>query len=156
MFRRCFVGLVGIALGSTFVFGQSADRQVTDTILGLERGALDRWSRGDPEGYLELYARDVTYFDPWRDARIDGADAMRRALEPIKGLIKIDRYEIIAPHVDRRGDVAILTYNLVTHGPGPDGGAIEKLWNSTAVYARIDGRWKILHSHWSYTKPDVK
>jgi len=73
-----------------------------------------------------------------------------------KGLIKTDRYEMIAPRVDRRGEVAILTYNLVTHGRAPDGGAAVNRWNSTAVYVRIDGRWKILHSHWPYTKPDVK
>jgi len=73
-----------------------------------------------------------------------------------KGLIKTDRYEMIAPRVDRRGEVAILTYNLVTHGRAPDGRAAENRWNSTAVYVRIDGRWKILHSHWPYTKPDVK
>jgi hypothetical protein len=30
----------------------------------MERAALDRWGKGDPEGYLELMARDVTYFDP--------------------------------------------------------------------------------------------
>ena len=38
-----------------------------DTIIALERGALDRWGRGDPQGYLDLYARDVTYFDPMRE-----------------------------------------------------------------------------------------
>src|SRR4029079_16718608 len=65
-----------------------------DTIIALERGALDRWGRGDPQGYLELYARDVAYFDPLREKRIDGFDAMKQALEPIKGLVKIDHYEM--------------------------------------------------------------
>jgi ketosteroid isomerase-like protein len=29
-------------------------------------------------------------------------------------------------------------------------------WNATEVYSRIDGRWRIVHSHWSYVKPDLK
>ena len=127
-----------------------------DTIIALERGALDRWGRGDPQGYLDLYARDVTYFDPMREKRIDGFDAMKQALEPIKGLVKIDRYEMIAPQVYRTGDAAILTYNLVSYGRTPGGEAVVVRWNSTAVYAQTDRQWKIVHSHWSYTKPELK
>src|SRR4029453_12416431 len=54
-----------------------------DTIIALERGALDRWGRGDPQGYLDLYARDVTYFDPMSAKRTDGFDAMRWRPRPI-------------------------------------------------------------------------
>ena len=127
-----------------------------DTIIALERGALDRWGRGDPLGYLDLYAREVTYFDPMREKRIDGFEAMQQALEPIKGLVKIDRYEMIDPQVYRAGDAAILTYNLVSYGRSPAGDALAVRWNSTAVYAQIDRQWKIVHSHWSYTKPELK
>lgn len=156
MRRQFSVILLLIALGGAFASGRDGDQKESDTIIALERGALDRWGHGDPGGYLELYARNVTYFDPGRDARINGADAMRQALEPIRGLIKIDRYEMIAPRVDRKGDMAVLSYNLVTDGRGPDGGLVVRRWNSTAVYVRNDGRWKILHSHWSFTKPDVR
>src|SRR5512147_2730445 len=39
-------------------------RTDSDQILALERRALDRWGKGDPGGFLELYAADITYFDP--------------------------------------------------------------------------------------------
>src|SRR5262249_42669424 len=29
-------------------------------------------------------------------------------------------------------------------------------WNSTDVYSRIDGQWKIIHGHWSLIKPEIK
>jgi ketosteroid isomerase-like protein len=151
--RRFLPMLVLIAIGSATTFGHAAHFRQTDTIISLERGALDRWGRGDPEGYLELYARDVTYFDPMREKRVDGIDAMRKMLEPIKGLVKVDRYEMLAPQVQRVGDAAILSYNLVSHGRRPDGTPTVTRWNSTAVYAQVDRRWKILHSHWSFTKP---
>jgi len=91
-----------------------------------------------------------------REKRIDGFDAMQQALEPIKGLVKVDRYEMIDPQVYRAGDAAILTYNLVSYGRSPGGVAMAVRWNSTAVYAQIDGQWKIVHSHWSFTKPELK
>jgi hypothetical protein len=53
-------------------------RTSADQILMLERSALDRWGKGDPGGFLELYAADITYFDPLSAARIDGHQAMER------------------------------------------------------------------------------
>jgi hypothetical protein len=37
-----------------------------NTILGLERAALDRWGNGDPDGFLELVSTDVSYIDPFQ------------------------------------------------------------------------------------------
>lgn len=127
-----------------------------ETIIALERAALDRWGKGEPQGYLELYARDITYFDPQRQKRVDGLNAMKEILLPLTGKIKVDRYEMIAPRVQQSGDVAVLSYNLASYGKRPDGAAVVARWNSTAVYRRIDGNWRIIHSHWSFTKPDLK
>jgi len=33
------------------------------TILALERAALERWCKGDPFGLSDIAADDVTYFD---------------------------------------------------------------------------------------------
>lgn len=43
--------------------------QLVSTIIDLERGALDRWGRGDPSGFLEISAPDVVYFDPFLKER---------------------------------------------------------------------------------------
>jgi hypothetical protein len=51
-------------------------RTSADQILTLERGALDRWGKGDPGGFLASYAADITYFDPVAATRIDGHQAM--------------------------------------------------------------------------------
>lgn len=127
-----------------------------ETIVALERAALDRWGKGDPRGYLETYAEDVTYFDPTREARVDGLNAMKELLAPLTGKIKVDHYEMVRPKVQRLGDVAVPSYNLVSYGKRPDGASVVVRWNSTAVYARTRGRFKILHSHWSFTKPELR
>jgi hypothetical protein len=63
----------------------SVDR-LSEEIIAIERSALDRWITGDPQGYLDLFAPEVTYFDPTRERRVDGLEAMKTALGPVKNL----------------------------------------------------------------------
>lgn len=135
----------------------ATDDYSPEHIIALERGALDRWGKGDPDGFLELMAEDESYFDPMIEKRIDGREALRQYLAPFAGKIRIERVELIDPHVRRHGDLAVLTFNLADYGAQFDGGpkAISR-WNSTEVYQRIGGKWKIVHSHWSFTKPELK
>jgi len=135
---------------------RSTPQSVADTVISLERAALDRWGRGDPQGYVETYAPEITYFDPYRARRIDGIDSMQAILKPITGMVKIERYEMLNPKVQRSGDIAVLSFNLISHTRNPDGSPREVRWNSTEVYRRAAGRWKIVHSHWSFTQPALK
>ena len=122
----------------------NTDVGMTDRILNLERGALDRWGKGDPGGFLDVYASDISYFDPVTPARI---------YRPWEGKIHIDRYEILNPQVVVDGNMALLTYNLVNYARDSRGTeTVGSSWNSTAVYQRRGGVWKSIHSHWSYTR----
>ena len=121
-------------------------------IIAMERAALDRWGKGDPGGYLEITASDASYFDPIQDKRIDGLDALRAMLAPFVGKIKVDRYDMIDPRVQEYGDAALLTFNLISYR---DEVPISS-WNSSEMYARVGGHWRIVHSHWSYIKPELK
>jgi uncharacterized protein (TIGR02246 family) len=130
---------------------------IAAAVIALERSALDRWGQGDPGGYLELYAPEVTYFDPVQPARVDGRDAMTALYAPFAGTIRVDRYDMIAPAVQRHGEVAVLTFNLVSYQTGPDGReAAVARWNATAVYRRLDGAWRSIHVHWSFIQPELK
>ena len=125
----------------------------TDEIIALERQALDRWGQGDPAGFLELYAEGTSYFDPSTDARIDGHQTMVDYYRPWTGAIHIARYEMLNPQVVVGGDMALLTYNLVNYDR--DENRIESVgsrWNSTTVFKRVDGVWRSIHSHWSFTR----
>jgi ketosteroid isomerase-like protein len=136
--------------------GASADA-LLDELVAQERAAMDRWIQLDPQGYLDLYAPGITYFDPTTDKRVEDREALQARLAPMKNA-KVPftnrRYEIIAPRVQRQGDVALLTFNLVNYGTLPDRPeSVVARWNSTEVYARVGGKWRIIHSHWSFTKP---
>jgi ketosteroid isomerase-like protein len=140
--------------------GAPVDESLLADLIALERAALDRWITVDPQGYLDLYASEMTYFDPFTERRIDGFAAMERYVAPMRGVkspVKDPRYEIVGPTVQRDGNVALLTFNLVNYGKigdRPEG--VLARWNSTEVYRRTNGRWKIIHSHWSFTKPEIK
>jgi uncharacterized protein (TIGR02246 family) len=138
----------------------SGAKPLLEEIVALERAALDRWIRLDPQGYIDLFASDFTYFDPTTDARVDGLEAVKARLAPIREMklpFTNPRYEMLNPKVQRHGDVALLTFNLVNYGTLPDKPeAVLTRWNSTEVYVQVDGRWRIAHSHWSYVKPELK
>ena len=122
--------------------------EVSLQIINMERAALDRWGRGDPDGFLEISAPDVAYFDPFLPGRIDGLSALRKYYAELRGQIFIDSNEIVDPEVKVQGEIAILTYCFVSRGGGD-----EMRWNTTEVYRRgIDG-WRIVHTHWSFTQP---
>jgi len=120
---------------------------VPELILSLERAALDRWGKGDPDGYLEICEDDVSYFDPFTEQRLDGIDSLRRWYDAVRGKVHIDRDEIVNPRVQLAGGAAILTLQFVSHGSE---GAMH--WNCTEVYQRRGEQWKIVHTHWSFTK----
>jgi ketosteroid isomerase-like protein len=128
-------------------------RTSADQILMLERDALNRWGKGDPGGFLELYGDDITYFDPVTATRIDGHQAMVDYYRPWAGKIQIPRYEMLNPQVVVDGAMALLTYNLVNYVLDSQGvESVGSCWNSTTVYQRRSGAWKVIHSHWSFTR----
>jgi ketosteroid isomerase-like protein len=122
---------------------------ITETIIALETTALEAWHKGDPSPYLDLYSKDFTYFDPAHERRLDGWDRIKEFYESFRGKIKMDKFEMINPVVQQTDSMAVLTYNL--HSASG-----ETLWkeNCTEVYRlEENGEWKIIHSHWSLTKP---
>jgi ketosteroid isomerase-like protein len=149
---------VVLAIGSAMFWAARATAQQTDAdVIATERAALERYGKGDPDGFLSTYAPDVTYFDPTTERRVDGLPAMTALLAPMRGKLRIDRFEMLNPKVQRHGEIAVLSYNIVNYQKQADGPErVARRWNSTAVFRRLDGRWRTIHSHWSYTMPDVK
>jgi ketosteroid isomerase-like protein len=117
-------------------------------ILALEGAALDRWAKGDPDGFLEASHPDVVYFDPVLEKRLDGLEELRALYGQFRGKIQVDEYRIIDPQVRVSDNMAVLTFNFVSHT-----GAAEHRWNTTEVFQREGGRWRIVHTHWSFTQP---
>ncbi len=153
--------LLTFACGVTALFGAACAAAADDfepaRIIALERASLERWGKGDPTGYFETFAPEITYFDPTTESRIDGRDALVRMITPFTGKIQVNRFDMQKPLGQRRGDTAVLTFNLLSYRTQPDGkDRVVARWNSTEIYSRIASDWKLTHSHWSYIKPDLK
>ena len=131
-----------------------------EEVIALERSALDRWIQGDPDGYLGPYSHGATYFDPFREKRVDGLDELNAMLGPMKGVrlpFSKPRYDMMNPRVEVEGDIAVLSFNLVNYGMLQDSAEEMVLarWNATQVYQHVNGAWRIIHTHWSFTQPQL-
>jgi len=115
-----------------------------ETIIAMARAAMDRWGRGDPDGFLEICDPDVTYFDPFQQKRLDGLEALKNLYDSLRGKVRIDRYEFVNPKVQLDGDMAVLTFNFDSWT-----GSDRYYWHTTEVYRRTNQGWRIIHTHWS-------
>lgn len=120
---------------------------IAEKIISMEKAALDRWGKGDPDGFLEICAPDVVYFDPYLELRVDGKNALTAYYETIRGKVHFDRFELLNPHVHLSTKFALLTFNYISYT-----GDQASRWNCTEAYRlEKNGSWRIIQSHWSYT-----
>jgi ketosteroid isomerase-like protein len=121
------------------------------TILSLEKAAMDRWRNGDPMGFVEISAEDISYVDPGLTKPILGLVEFKAYMKQLEGKIHFQKSEFIDPKMVMVGDAALLSYNYRSSQLTPEGGmASQTPWNSTEVYFKREGEWKIVHTHWSY------
>lgn len=122
-------------------------------ILLLETAAMEHWRKGDPSGFLELSAPEVTYFDTGTSARLDGYNALKKEYDRRTGKIHYDVMEFIQPRIQLFDDSAVLFYQYFSTTLNPDGTIQSRTpWNCTEVYAKTVDGWKIVHTHWSFIK----
>lgn len=120
------------------------------TILALERAALDRWGNGDPDGFLELSAPDVSYIDPFQPKPLSNRAELKALYDQFRGMIKIESSEMVNACVQQVGDVAVLSFQFFSQGSE---GSTK--WNATEVYRKLPDGWRIIHTHWSFVQPKL-
>jgi hypothetical protein len=135
------------AVTSNPVLTINAEPHLHDVVT-LEVWALNRWLSGDPSGFLEICAEEVVYFDPFTERRLNGLAELTPYYEAIRGKIHAERFELLNPKVQVVGDAAVLTFNFVSYG----GNENAMRWNCTEVYRRDNDQWRIIQTHWSFTK----
>jgi hypothetical protein len=120
-----------------------------EMIIAKEKMALDRWAKGDPYGFIELAAEEVTYFAEGTDTLVRGFKAFEMVNAAVKGKVNIPRFEMRDPKVQLHGDVGILTYVLYNYSVQD---SITSRWRSTEIYLLMNNDWKLIHSHWTIFK----
>ncbi len=141
--------LLCMSMASAAVAETKSNSDAAKEILALEKAAMERWCKGDVEEYLRISSDEVTYFDPFTTKRLNGLPELSSYYRSFAGQFHFDRFEFVDPKIQLSGNVAVLTYNLVTYV-----GSKEDRWNATMVYQKAGGKWKIIHTHMSRTQPE--
>ena len=119
---------------------------IKDTIIGLEKKALELWNNGNPDGFIELSSDDIVYIDPAFENKLESKKALENYYNSVRGKIKIDSYKMINPVVQSSSEMAILTYNYEVHRDG----LVFKMKCTEVYQAYSSDQWKIIHTHWSF------
>ena len=129
------------------------NKNADEEIIALERSALEKWSQSNTRGYVDISADDVTWFDftPGKQLRIDGIEEFRNFVEPMGKEIPPHKYALANPKVQLYGNTAILTYHW--NASTPDGQPIPS-WKATSVYNWKDGKWSMVHCHYSIVQAE--
>jgi ketosteroid isomerase-like protein len=129
--------------------------KIIETILDLERAANERWNQGDCTEYFEIYSEELTYFDPATEKLLVGRQAVESHIRKLYRNPHIIRSEYLNPEVSLSDDgkLAVLGYNLRNFvADEADGEKLLTSWNSTEIYHLTEGKWRIVHSHWSFAQ----
>jgi ketosteroid isomerase-like protein len=98
----------------------------------------------------------MTHFDPATEKLLVGHKAVEDHIRKLYKNPHIVRSEYLNPQVTASddGDLAVLSYNLCNFVADEGGGEkLQASWNTTEVYRLIGGKWRIVHSHWSFAQP---
>ncbi len=129
---------------------KTAPQDAASIIIAMERAALDRSSKGDPDAFLEISDPDVTYFDPFLEKPIYSLKELTAYYHKNLTGQGVDSDEFLNPKVQLSGDTAVLTFNYNSKAKGQ-----VTRWHTTEVYRRTPAGWRIIHTHWSLLQPQV-
>lgn len=61
------------------------ESEIKASIIALEKQALELWSNGNPDGFIELSSDDVVYIDPAFENKLVGKKALEDYYNTIRG-----------------------------------------------------------------------
>jgi hypothetical protein len=115
--------------------------------------ANDRWSNGDPTGFVDVVAPDATYMDDIQAFYpIAGKEAFAKYAEALKGNIPVHEKELTDFMFQFYDDIVIITYRY----NGIIDGVPANPWKVTSVYRYNEGNWLSVHENWSMVKMPEK
>jgi len=141
-------------VGALLLSGQAFagdDPKVAAEIMGLARAQWAAEAAGKSIADQSINtAEDYTEFNSDYPARIEGKALNDRLAEASsKDGSKALVGEMANPKVQVYGDTAILTYNFVGLRQDKDGKVTPAGAKSTRVYAKMNGKWMLVHANFA-------
>ena len=147
--RRILLSLV-LCSAVSGVAAQAADsnQAVADEVIAITKA---QWAAGRAKNPVEsnkTIADDYTELNSDASTRVEGkALAMRleEASQKDPSVQLVD--EMLNPRVQVYGDTAILSYNYLGMSQAKDGKVTTTRAKSTRVYAKLGGKWMLVHAN---------
>jgi ketosteroid isomerase-like protein len=117
-------------------------------ILDVIEAWNEAFAANDPERYFTFIDEDITVLTPSNPYRVEGIPDDREEFEwGIRtGRSRVGYFQEMQRHVQRYGDVAVVTY-FSRGSYGPDGEEVVAYLKETDVLVRREDGWKIVHIH---------
>jgi ketosteroid isomerase-like protein len=136
-------------LASAEKYYSSAQTDASAGVLEVVRQFQSAAIRGDQATLNQTFDLNITHFHPGSPYRFVGRDRLVQEFEIASKNQQDMHFEMVDPQVQMAGrDAAVVTYYIVedwTEKGGPRS-AKEK---ATEVYVKKDGRWIMIHGHYS-------
>ncbi len=148
-----FSGFAGLALIATPALA-GENPKVAAEVMALARAQWAAEVAGNPvSAQTTSLAEDYTEFSAGAPIRIDGKAMNTRLYEAVSmDGSKPLASDMVNPKVQVYGDTAILTYNFVGMLQTKDGKVEPNNAVSTRVYSLVNGKWMLVHGHFSPVK----
>jgi ketosteroid isomerase-like protein len=126
----------------------AADQEVLDVVQAWN-GAF---ARNDAPTYFGYIDADITVLTPSNPYRVEGVADDREEFERgiAAGSGRVGYFQELQPHVQRYGDVAVVTY-FSRGAYGPEGKEQTLYLKETDVLVKGPAGWKVVHIHVSST-----
>lgn len=121
------------------------------SLVEFEKSIQWQWSSGDPTGYMDALAEDITYVDTLAERFIVGRDAVRAHFKRIHsdaGIIRQEYLDEIARPISDREGLLVFTFNTYQRGENGE----EQLflsWNMSLIFRKEGDGWLMTHGHLS-------
>lgn len=123
-------------------------KDLENAILAREEEALQRWSGGDPMGFADIGAEDLTYCDPKLARPVCGSAQLREHFGPTAGKIQLDEFGVAGARFRHLGGASVLNYVFEGYAVKGEERLLQTRWHVTEIYSHADPP-ELLHSHWS-------
>jgi len=108
--------------------------------------ANNKWAKGDPMGFAEMAAEDITWLDDLAaQSPVHGIDSLSAYLKNFEGKIPPHEHELSDMKFQLYDDIVIVTYRY----KGTSDGKPANPWKVTSVFKYSDGDWHSVHENWS-------
>lgn len=136
---------------------QAKDAAAREKVLAEIREFEERFNKAyeanDMKAYWDCFSDDMTQY--WQEGRLDLAEYRtfwEKELAEGARMLEVRTADMLI-HVDPSLDSAVVAYRIFTKMRRADG-SIAESWNQeTDVLFKTNGRWKVVHMHYSDAPP---